>query len=202
MAQQLQTVRNPPPRMLTMTETLHSLNHWKTAFRTYYRRDAYFKAFLLPNAVWDSTAANYGQTADTNGTVTTRTAADKGEGLKGFLNTMVGYLPITYLTEKIVSGTTKLQNVWDIVYEHYGINVTSESLLDYTSIKQGEGKTYRQFFDRLLSHARLHLPKAGITIDRISSGAGKQMTISLMNFVAMNWLQKINPRLVHIVNPY
>ena len=112
-----------------MTETLHSLNHWKTAFRTYYRWDAYFKAFLLPNAVWDSTAAIYGQTADTNGTVTTRTAADKGEGLKDFLNTMVGYLPFPYLTEKIVSRTTKLQNIWDIVYEHYRINVTSKSLL-------------------------------------------------------------------------
>ena len=173
--------------MLTLTETLHSLNHWKTAFRTYYRRDGYFKAFLLPDAEWDSNAENYGQTADTNGTTTTRSAVDKGEDLKDFLNTLVGYLPFPYLTEKIVSGSTNLQNIWDIVYEHYGINVTSESLLDYVSVKKSEGETYRQFYDRLLSHARLHLPKANITIDGISTGiTGEQMTIGLI--ISSQWI--------------
>ena len=85
MIQQVQTVRNPPPRMLTLTETLHSLNHWKTSFRTYYRRDSYFKAFLLPNATWSNSAeAHYGQVADINGNTTVRTAADKGEDLRDF----------------------------------------------------------------------------------------------------------------------
>ena len=60
----MQTVKNPPPRMLTANESLHSLNHWKTAFRTYYRRDAYFKAFLQPTATWTNSAiTHYGQTA-------------------------------------------------------------------------------------------------------------------------------------------
>ena len=31
--------------------------------------------------------------------------------------------------------------------------------MDYVAIKQNTGETYRQYFDRLLSHARLHLPK-------------------------------------------
>ena len=94
MAQQLQTVRNPPPRMLTFNETLHSLNHWRTSFRTYYRRDAFFKAFLLPNANWNNVAnENYGQVDDVNGTVVTRNAADKGEDLRDFLNTLAGYNP-------------------------------------------------------------------------------------------------------------
>ena len=91
MAQHIQTVRNPPPRMLTATETLHSLNHWKTAFRTYYRRDSYFKSFLLPNATWTNVAAdNYGQIAETNGQTETRSAVDKGEDLQDFLNTLAG----------------------------------------------------------------------------------------------------------------
>ena len=89
MAHQIQTVRNPPPRMLTLNENLHSLNHWKTAFRTYYRRDSYFKAFLLPTATWNNDAEqNYGQRDETNGTAVTRTAADKGEDLQDFLNTL------------------------------------------------------------------------------------------------------------------
>ena len=150
MAQQLQTqVRNPPPRMLTNHETLQTLNHWKTSFRTYYRRDSYYKGFLLPDAAWNSTAANYGQTADHQDANVVRSAADKAGDLEDFLNNLAGYLPFPYLTEKIVKASTKLQDVWDIIYDHYGVNVTSESLLDYVAIKQVSGETYRQFFDRL-----------------------------------------------------
>ena len=95
MAHQLQSVRNPPPRMLTTNKTLHSLNHWRTSFRTYHRRDGYFKA------TWSNSALNqYGQTADMNGTVIIRTAADKGEDLQDFLNTLAGYLPFPYLKKK------------------------------------------------------------------------------------------------------
>ena len=64
-------------------------------------------------------------------------------------------MPFPYLTEKIVNGSNNLQNVWDTIYDHYGISVTCESLLDYVGITISEGETYRQFFDRLLAHARL-----------------------------------------------
>ena len=57
-----------------------------------------------------------------NGTTVIRTAADKGEDLQDFLNTLAGYLPFPYLTEKIVKGSSNLQNVWDTIYDHYGIN--------------------------------------------------------------------------------
>ena len=201
MTQQLQTVRNPPPRMLTLSETLHSLNHWKTSFRTYYRRDSYFKAFLLPDATWTNSAGDhYGQIADVNGNTTIRSAADKGEDLKDFLNTLAGYLPFPYLTEKIVDGSSKLQDIWDTIYEHYGVSVNSESLLDYVNVKINEGETYRQYYDRLLSHARLHLPRANIVVDGINTGEnGEKMTVGLMNFIAMDWLFKINPHLISIV---
>ena len=149
MSRQIQAVRNPPPRMLTMSESLHSLNHWKTSFRTYYRRDSYFKAFLLPDATWDPLATNYGQTEDTQEVAgMVRSALDKGEDLRDFLNTLAGYLPFPYLTEKIVTGSNNLKNVWDTIYDHYGANITSESLLDYVSISRNSGETYRQFFDR------------------------------------------------------
>ena len=96
-----------------------------------------------------------------------------------------------------VDGSTNLQTVWDTIYEHYGINVTSESLLDYVSVNINDGETYRQFFDRLLPHA---WPKGNIIVDGINSGPTvEQMSIGLMNFIAMDWLQKINPQLMNIV---
>ena len=110
MALQSVTVRNPPPRMLNAQETLYSLNHWRTTFRTYYRRDSFFKAFLLPDATWDASRSYYGQVDDTtNGTVT-RTRQDKAEDLRDFLSTLVGFLPFPYLTEKILNSTKNLQD--------------------------------------------------------------------------------------------
>ena len=123
MNQAVQLVRNPPPRMLTLTETLHSLNHWKTCFRTYYRRDTYFKGFLLPTVQWDPSATNYGLRADIQGEQVVRSAEDKCEDLKDFLNTLVGYLPFPYLTEKIVNASRNLQEIWEVIYEHYGLNI-------------------------------------------------------------------------------
>ena len=82
MAQQMTAVRGPPPRMLSTTETYHTLTHWKTAFRTYYRRDDYYKDFLLRTARWDSAAADNGQTAVMRNDVEVRSAADRGGDLR------------------------------------------------------------------------------------------------------------------------
>ena len=197
----MQTVRNPPPRMLSSTETLYSLGHWITSFRTYYRRDGYYKGFLLPDARWNATQVNYGQVQDINDQgVVTRSAQDKSEDLKDFLSIIVGFLPFPYLTEKIVNGTKKLQDVWDALHEHYGLLVTGESLLDFAAMAITNEESYRQFFDRLLAHARLHLVKENVTVDGITSGEnGETLSISLMNFVAMEWLRKINSQLINIV---
>ena len=144
-----QTVRNPPPRMLTVSETLYSLNHWKTSFRTYYRRDSFYKGFLLPQAQWDPALPNYGQVNDVSGDVVVRTAEDKGEDLQDFLHTLVGYLPFPYLTEKEVHGTKNLKEVWDTLYEHYGLSITGETLLDYADLSMITGQeiqTLKQSF--------------------------------------------------------
>ena len=83
----------------------------------YYRRDSYYKTFLLPQVRWDASRQHYAQTADTDAEgVVVRTAEDKSEDLKDFLNTIVGYLPFPYLTEKILNGTTKLAEVWDCIH--------------------------------------------------------------------------------------
>ena len=200
MAQAMQMVRNPPPRMLTSTETLYTLNHWKTAFRTYYRRDSFYKGFLLPEATWNPLADNYGQTADRHDGTVIRSAQDKCEDLKDFLHTIVGYLPFPYLTEKIVRATNSLDSVWEAIYEHYGLTITGETFLDFATLTLSQDETYRQFYDRLLSHVRLHLPRPNITVDGVSSGTnGDVITVALMNFIALEWLRKVNPQLVNIV---
>ena len=165
-ASNIQLVRNPPPRMLTSTETLYSLNHWKTSFRTYYRRDSYYKGFLLPNVTWNARAENFGQVDDVVNDVVVRSAQDKGEDLKDFLHTLVGYLPFPYLTEKVVNGSSNLEQVWDLLYDHYGLKVTGETLLDFMTLSQLPGESHRQYFDRLMSHTRLHLAPPNVGYGR------------------------------------
>ena len=55
-------VKTPPPRPLSQKETLDSLNHWKTIFRNYYRRDSSFKQFLKSDCKWDFKESNYALT--------------------------------------------------------------------------------------------------------------------------------------------
>ena len=44
---------------------------------------------------------------------------------------LAGYQPHSYLTNKIVSGIKGLKDVWNMIYDHYGLQVSSESLLDF-----------------------------------------------------------------------
>ena len=56
--------RTPPPRQLGNKETLESLLHWKTAFKTFYKRDDSYKIFFKPNTVWNFNSPNYGFVED------------------------------------------------------------------------------------------------------------------------------------------
>ena len=53
-------VRLPPPRQLTKNESLDSLDHWKSIFKSYFRRDSIFRQFLASDCTWDSNEPNYG----------------------------------------------------------------------------------------------------------------------------------------------
>ena len=86
-------VKLPPPRQLTQSETLDSLDHWKSIFRNYFRRDAVFKQFLESSCTWDPSNANtYGLEAK-NG----MSAEERKDALIDFLSNLAGFLPFSYL---------------------------------------------------------------------------------------------------------
>ena len=185
-------VKLPPPRQLTQSESLDSLDHWKSIFRNYFRRDSVFKQFL--NTKWDPAAPKYGL-AEKDG----MTAEERKDALVDFLSNLAGFLPHSYLTSKLLENTKSLEDCWNVIAEHYNVQVTSETLLDFESIKKEPAENYRQFFERLLQHAKLHLAPAGATVDNIKNTEDDKMSISIMNFVALQWLRKSNNDLIHIV---
>ena len=187
-------VKVPPPRQLNQKETLDSLNHWKTIFRNYFRRDAVFKQFLSSSTTWDPHQPNYGLAADDD-----ITAEDRKDALVDFLHHLAGFLPHSYLTSKLVENTSKLEDCWDIIYEHYNVQVTPETFLDGEAIRQEPNENYRQFYERLLQHAKLHLAPIDAKVDGMKNQVADKMSISLMNHIAVQWLRKINTDLIQIV---
>ena len=65
-----------------------------------------------------------------------RKKADMKEDLVDLLNTLAGYLPHSYLTDKILKSTKGWKDVWNVIHDHYGVQVTSESLLDFESLQK------------------------------------------------------------------
>ena len=136
-------VKLPPPRQLTQSETLDSLDHWKSIFRNYFRRDSMFKQFL--NCEWDPARDNYGLEATDE-----MTAEERKDALIDFLSNLAGFLPHSYLTSKLVEDTKSLKACWRIIEEHYNVQVTPETLLDFESIRKSPDENYRQFYEKLL----------------------------------------------------
>ena len=188
--------RTPPPRQLSTKESLESLTHWETTFKTFYKRDDAFKVFFKPNFQWDSTQPNYGLNAEQ--TDEGRTAEELCEELKDLLSTLAGYLPHSYLTDKILQSSS-WPSVWKIIRDHYNVQVTSESLLDFESLHKLPEETHRQYFERLLQHTKQHLAPADSKVENVTIAVDDKMTISLMNMVALQWLRKTNPALIEIV---
>ena len=156
-------IKTPPPRPLGTSETLESLTHWKTNFRTYFKRDDGFKTFIKETATWNPSQLHYGQQTETSGLK--RTAAEMKEDLIDLLSSLAGFLPHSYLTKKLLSNTKNWTDVWNIIYDHYGVQVTQETFLDFEDCNKVAGETHRQFFERLLQHATQHLAPAGVKVE-------------------------------------
>ena len=198
MATQISHVKIPPPRQLGSTETLQSLEQWYRAFRQYYKRDSSFKIFTLSTTRWDPTATNFAFTAEETGLK--RVPAELKEDCIDFMHALAGYMPYGYLTEKFLSSVTSLQEAFNVICEHYGVNPSQESFLDFIDLQKNAGESYRQYHERMLAFARQHLTKENITVDGITSGArGDSLTISHMNLITLQWLRNINPNLVSII---
>ena len=192
-----QNARTPPPRQLQSNESLESLTHWRTTFRTFYKKDDTYKVFFQPNMQWDPSQNEYGLLDETHGLK--REANELCEDLLDLLNTLAGYLPHSYLTEKIVGSTKNWEDVFSIIHDHYNVKVSSESMMDFEMLFKTAEETHRQFYERLLQHTRKHLAPANVKVENYTNTAADTMSISLMNMVALQWLRKTNPALLKIV---
>ena len=199
MAHHIAHIKIKEPRKLECKETVLSLQQWKMQYKQYMKQDDQYKTFLGSNVVWDPNLPNYGFIAETRGLE--RTANDIMDDCKDFLHILATFLPHGYLTEKIVKTATSFEKAFEIIQEHYGLLPTQESFLDLESFNKQTGESYRQFYERLLAHARQHLHSTpGIAVDgAIVPEGGDTITVSHANLIALTWLRKVHPELLNIV---
>ena len=188
------SVKFPVPLPLESNESAASLEQWKNSFTTYAQRDPLFLPFLTKS--WDSDAVNRGF-RDIEGGLT---AVEQSTNCELFLKHVSSYLKYPFWNKRILNRTTDLKSVWKIFDEIFGIEQTADSLLDISSMKYNGSEPYNSFLARIQFHLENHLPKAGITVDGISSGpSGEKMTIMISDLAVKEWLEKIHPGLIDSV---
>ena len=177
------TSRTPPPRQLTHQETLETLTHWRNSFKTFYKKDSIYRSFLKEGFSWDSSRDHYGFAAETTGEK--RTAQDLADDFTDLLNTLAGFLPHAYLTDKILLSTKNWNEVYAIIYEHYNVHLNCDSFMNFESMRKKTEETHRQFYERLLQHVKLHLAPDKAEADNITNNGADKMSITLMNMVTL-----------------
>ena len=186
------------PRRLDQQETLQSLNHWRSVFRNYYRRCPYYGLFLLPSTRWTSSGNRGFTSAEQTGLK--RDPATLAADLEGFLDCIGSYCPFDYIGQKLREESMNIQNVWDILYEIYDLEISTSNFLDYALMSREPEESYRSYFNRLVGFVRQHLPKTEIQAEGVTSSAtGDSLSIALLDTIAIHWLVTIDKRLVNIV---
>ena len=178
-------VKFPPPRPLTKKETLDTLDHWRSQFRTFFKRDDTFRPFLSASFKWDPAQTNFGFTNETNEEGDVYDANEKAENFPDLLNVLSGFLPHSYLTSRISKDTKCWQDVWDIIYQHYNCKISSDSFLDFESLKKESDENYLQFYERLLQHTRLHLAPANAEVGTLKNNkndSNSRLQLKMMKY--------------------
>ena len=186
------------PRKLEQTETLQTLNHWRSVLKNYYRRCQFYGYFLAPGITWNNNA-NRGFTVNEPSGLK-RTPAQLASDLEGFLSCIGNYLPFDYVSDKLINETTNMDSVWSVIYEIYDAELDASHFLDYASMTRETGETYRNFYNRLVGFTRQHLPKNRVTAEGIVSPVtGESLTVALLDSIAVHWLLSIDRRLISII---
>ena len=192
-------IKVPPPRPLTNDETTHTLAQWRINYKQYCKRDDAYKPFLLASTRWNASQENYGFVAAINGRQPEVLAND----IEDFLYMLASFLPHGYITDKIVKKSTSFETAFLIIEENYGLVPSQETFCDFITLSRMPNEPYRQLYDRMVSFVSKHLMPRTTALTEVDGveipTAGDQLSVSLLNLVALQWVNKIHPELLQIV---
>ena len=188
------------PRFLNDKETIQTMNHWRATAEVYYSREKNFECFFDEDVTWNLAAQNYGFTDEEGAGTLQRSAAKKAKHLKFLLTLLSSHTPWEHLQTKLLTETNSMAQVWTVIYAAFGCAPSNEKFLDFIKIDKTPLESYLTFYERLAGHIRQHLAPAGATVGATTAPAGGDvLSVTLQDFVAMIWLQRIDQRLPDVV---
>ena len=172
------TAKVPYPRTLTANESLDTLTHWRSHVRNYFRRDDNLKQFFARDKTWNPDEVNYGFVGDT--------AVSDADYLESLLDTISGFMPGPYLTAKITKQTKSMEDVFKIIWQHYDVEPSPSTFLDFADLKLTNDERYIDLYYRMQYHAEQHLLQRGATVEGIQLAASETLSYSHKNLIALN----------------
>ena len=197
--------RAPKQWSLTKSETITSFENWKQNLMYILSLDNNFSTFLTENYVWQkktATRPHRGFTDDGDGVHADRrkTAGQKNAQIELMLGQIANYCPVISRSS-ITKNSTSLNEIWQLVRQHYGFQSSGAHFLDLSTIKLEADERHEDLFQRLAAFFDDNLLTATGSIthhgERIT--VDEDLTPTLENTIVVLWLQLINPALPQIV---
>ena len=194
----IRSVKYPQPRQLGEKETLQNLTAWWANLEVFYGRDSHFEGFMEEGETWRPDQQNFGFAAEVAGL--RRTAANKARQLRAFLTLVSSYSSFPFLQVKLLNESTSWASVKKIILKAYGAASSHDMFLELGKLTKSPAETYLTFYERMADHVRIHLAPGNTVAGHITVPAvGDKMTVTLHDCLVVMWLQKIDSRLLDIV---
>ena len=162
---------------------------WKSVLLEELRKNTHFNTLLVPTATWSGPKTP-------NRGFTDEDAATSSRRLEDML-TKISSLAPSCLVRAILNRTTCLQDIWSLIYEWAGIQVTGSKHLDYYRIKRSwsstSDETKQEFFYRLRDAMEDTLLSSNTDIREFGRQIteDEEMSPCLNSLVVMDWIDAI-----------
>ena len=185
----MSSTKIPPPRKLTDEENIDSFDDWWFQVECYYSRDENFREFFSQDSSWQSkVTVNRGLSS-----------AQKALHLNCLLRAIATYSCGPYIKSNITDKATSLLEVKNEFLKFLQIDVNDYTSMSWFDIQRKQTERPLVFYYRLRYHVSKHLVKKNTLVQGATLSKDETISPSLERFIALEWLHRLDPRLVGFV---
>ncbi len=199
-------LRAPKPWCLGEEETITTFEAWKGNLLFNLSLTDMFSDFLVTGAKWSVKTVsnpNRGYEDDPKAKESPPiglTAVKKTHNLEILLGQIANYCPVISRST-IVKKSVSLEDIWQKIRIHYGIQRTGGHFLELDNVTHDRGDKPEPLYQRLLCFIEDNLltKDGGITHHDHAIEKDEELTPSLENIIVLMWLRLIHPGLPRLV---
>ena len=197
--------RAPKQWQLTKEETITTFENWRQNLMYILSLDNSFKDFLTDGFSWikKSTANPTRGLANDPETVpeaSRKTAVQKVIQLELMLGQIANYCPVI-ARNSITKTATSVNQIWQLIRQHYGFQSTGSHFLDLASIRREPGERPNDLYQRIAAFFDDSLLTIGCGIQHhgIAPEEDEELSPTIENTVCAIRLQLLHPGLPQLI---